>query len=181
VDITERKEAQDRITRLAHYGTLTDLPNRALFLDRVNRELIRARRQRLQLALFFLDLDGFKIINDTFGHKMGDLLLREVARRLEKTVRKSDNVARMGGDEFTMLLAEVADMGAVVLLAEKVLATFDQSFMLDGNPHTVGASIGIAMFPADGQDANSLLSHADQAMYLVKNTDKNDYRFHKVP
>ncbi|HRX69897.1 MAG: EAL domain-containing protein [Candidatus Competibacteraceae bacterium] len=176
-DITERKHAEGQMAYLANYDALTGLPNRYLFQDRLEHALSQADRSGEQLALLFLDLDRFKAINDTFGHDVGDELLKKAARRLMDTVRNSDTVARLGGDEFILLLENVIDSEEVSHVAGKVLARMNQPFHLSGRDLFVSASIGIALYPGDASDVHTLLKHADTAMYQAKEQGRAAYRF----
>lgn len=176
IDISERKEAERRISNLAYHDELTNLPNRSLLRDRVEQAVATASRERATLALLFLDLDHFKNINDSLGHATGDRLLQEVASRLLRSVRRSDTVGRLGGDEFLMLLPEAnADDAAHV--AQKVLEECIRPFALDDHNLAVTPSIGIAMYPRDGSDYDELLKKADTAMYRAKDEGRNGYRF----
>lgn len=168
---------KETILHMAYHDALTDLPNRTLFEDRLNVALAQARRKRQMTAVMFLDLDKFKVVNDTVGHAMGDLLLKSVAQRLTGLVRDSDSVARMGGDEFTLLLPEVARAEEVVEIAERVLDGLRQPWLLDGHEFRITASIGIAMCPTDGEDAESVLTNADTAMYRAKDRGRDNYEF----
>lgn len=183
VDISERKANEARIESLAYYDALTGLPNRTLFQDRLGNALQQAQRRNEWLAVMFLDLDRFKPINDTLGHAAGDALLREVARRLCDCVRDSDTVARMGGDEFTVLLVGLKSrdsaMAASVHVAEKVLASLAPAFVLQEREFFISASIGIALCPQDGQEASALLKFADTAMYHAKSTGKATFQFYQ--
>lgn len=172
-DITGQKEVNDHIYMLAHYDTLTLLPNRQLMSDRINHAVERARRQGQTLALMFIDLDQFKRINDSLGHGAGDRLLGIAAKRLLKCVRSSDTVARLGGDEFAILLEDVAEPADVERIAEKVLHELGVPIQLEGRDWFVGASIGISMFPKDGDNLGMLLKNADTAMYRAKNEGRN--------
>ncbi len=176
-DISERKQAEARLQRLALYDSLTGLPNRTLFFDRMNLLLAMAKRNSYVLALLFLDLDGFKQVNDTFGHDAGDDLLRQVADRLSNAMRKSDTVARMGGDEFIGLCGriEAADDAAVV--AKKLIERLRQPYTVGENTCTIGVSIGISIYPVDGEDSDTLLKKADMAMYRVKQGKHGGYVF----
>ena len=171
-DITERKQREEVIAFQAFHDTLTGLPNRSLFLDRLEQSLIQARRSRAHTpAIMFLDLDRFKLINDTLGHDAGDNLLREVALRLRRCVRESDTVARMGGDEFTVLLENV-DAAATRTVAQKILDSMKEPVLLADKPTVITTSIGISMFPRDGRNAEALMKHADTAMYQVKGSGR---------
>ena len=176
-DITERKMLQEKLDHMAHHDELTGLPNRALFFDRIGQALAHAKRTDTGFALMFVDLDGFKDINDTYGHDSGDLLLQETARRLAGCIRDSDTVARMGGDEFAVMLLDVAAPGHIHQVADKMLAHLAAPFLLKGAECRVGASIGISIYPQDGDDVAALMNMADMAMYRVKQGAKNDYAF----
>lgn len=177
-DITERKVSEARIQHLAHFDALTDLPNRVLFYDRLNQAMHQAQRDKHLLALFYLDLDGFKSVNDALGHDRGDELLRCAALRLQTAVRKSDTVARLGGDEFAVILPKIANRGDATLVAEKIIETMRQPFRLEGveKPASVGVSIGISLFPEDSDDPEALLKLADHAMYRAK-ASGNQYQY----
>ncbi len=177
-DITELKRLQDQLTRLAHYDALTDLPNRALFMDRLAQALARAHRRETAFALLYMDLDGFKAVNDTCGHAAGDALLAAVARRLQEAVRASDTVARMGGDEFTVLLEDIHGPEDALRVAEQIRAALAAPFPHGDAECRVGISIGIACHPADGTDSDALLRAADGALYQVKRAGRGGIRFH---
>lgn len=178
-DITERKCQDAIITHQAYYDSLTGLPNRVLFKDRLEQALAVARRHgERTVAVMFLDLDRFKFINDSLGHDMGDLLLKEVAQRLRAAVREVDTVARLGGDEFTVLLPEVAERKNVELVASKILAATRQPHRLKDRDLFVTASIGVSLYPGDGQDADTLMKNADTAMYHVKEQGRAGYCFY---
>ncbi|MBK8740919.1 MAG: diguanylate cyclase [Betaproteobacteria bacterium] len=179
-DITERKRRDDDIRRIAFRDTLTRLPNRASFDRNLARALMRAAVSGKRMALLFVDLDQFKYINDTYGHKGGDRLLQAIAIRLANSVRKTDFVARLGGDEFVVLLPEFDDLEAVAGLAWKLLGRISKPLLIEGQPCRVTASIGISCLPDDGADANALLKHADVAMYRSKAEGKNRFHFHSV-
>jgi diguanylate cyclase (GGDEF)-like protein/PAS domain S-box-containing protein len=176
-DITERKQLLDNLQHMAHFDELTSLPNRALFFDRLRRSLADARRHGSGFALLFVDLDGFKAVNDAYGHHFGDQLLNEVARRMEQCVRESDTVARMGGDEFAIILGDVNDADDARLVAQKIINSLSTSLSLDGKECHVGASIGISLYPQDGENSESMLTNADSAMYSAKSKGKNTYSF----
>ncbi len=171
-DVTERQAMEAKIWRQAHFDTLTGLPNRALFFDRLGQTLNQASRSRTSAALLFIDLDHFKEVNDTYGHSKGDLLLQQVAERLSGAVRTSDTVARMGGDEFTVILQNLEDWKGVVQVAENLLARIIEPFDLGGCRATVTGSIGITQIAA-GRSAEELLIEADQAMYRAKSMGRN--------
>ncbi|WP_434510194.1 EAL domain-containing protein [Desulfitobacterium sp. AusDCA] len=173
-DLTSRKQNEERIKHLAYHDALTDLPNRYLFLDRLTLALAHAARHESTLAVLFLDLDRFKDVNDTLGHAAGDHLLQEVARRLKKCIRDEDTVARMGGDEFTLLLPEVS-VDKAKDVARRILKVFEQSFKLDDKELLITPSIGIATASDKSIDAQTILRHADLAMYKAKESGKNRY------
>jgi len=180
-DISERENAAERIQHLAYHDTLTDLPNRTLLTDRVNRALARARRTHQIGALLFLDLDKFKRINDSLGHSVGDELLKELARRLRRALREEDTVARLGGDEFVVLLEGLGQRQDRAVekareIAEKVRGIFVDEYRLDGHELYVTASIGIVTFPHDGDTVDTLLRHADTAMYHAKGAGRDGAR-----
>jgi diguanylate cyclase (GGDEF)-like protein len=164
----DRKEAEQKLARLAHYDALSNVPNRILFRDRLQRAIERARRGHQNVALLFLDLDGFKQVNDTFGHDAGDELIKTVASRLTACVRKSDSVARIGGDEFTLILEEIEGTADIVNVAKKVIDIVSRPVAIGGQQIFVGCSIGIAAYPEGGEDVDTLLKHADMAMYQAK-------------
>lgn len=178
-DITEKKAAEERIRRLAHYDQLTDLPNRTLFQDRLHTTISRARRDDEHFALMFLDLDRFKQVNDTFGHDTGDLLLREVANRLRTCVRDSDSVARLAGDEFTLLLPGAHTREDAAVVAQKIIEAMTPPVDIAGHALLTSPSIGIAFYPQDGNDEPSLLRAADQAMYTAKAAGRNTFAFYQ--
>lgn len=165
-DITDRKEAEDKISYLAYHDTLTDLPNRRLFHRRVSLVLERNIHQRHSLML--LDLDGFKYVNDTFGHEMGDLLLMEVAQRLTRVIGDTGVVARLGGDEFTVFQENIVDKDDCDLTMDRVKRAIAEPIVIEGKALYVTASIGVAFFPADGDSVEKLMRHADVAMYCAK-------------
>lgn len=174
-DVTERFQAQERIEYLALHDTLTGLANRMLLMDRLRAAVAMARRKHKRFGVFFLDLDGFKPINDEFGHKGGDLVLHQVGRRMAELVRESDTVARIGGDEFVMLLDDLEDDQAIAAVAEKLLAAVGEPIAVYEAQRRIGASIGIAVYPEHGADEDSLLQAADRAMYEAKRLGKNRY------
>jgi len=177
-DITERKQREEMITFQAFHDALTGLPNRILFRDRLEQTVVQAKRHKTRTpAVMFLDLDRFKQINDTLGHDAGDALLKEVANRLRKCVRESDTVARLGGDEFTVLLPEVSSEEAARAVAEKILDLMRTPVTLAGQEVVVTTSIGVALFPQDGRDPETLLKNADAAMYHVKGSGRAGIRF----
>jgi len=175
--ITRRKLYQAQLVSMAHYDALTGLPNRTLFFDRLNQSLHLAKRYERMCALLYVDLDGFKHINDTLGHDAGDELLVEAGERMGACCRSSDTVARLGGDEFAILLTEVSGVEGTQIFTEKVLAAFREPFSLKQGEGRVGASIGIGIFPTHGTTLDQLLKNADKAMYLSKRRGKNTYTF----
>jgi diguanylate cyclase (GGDEF)-like protein/PAS domain S-box-containing protein len=177
VDITSRKLAERQVEYLALHDNLTSLPNRQLFVDRMNQALAQAKRSQRLVALLFLDLDDFKIVNDTLGHEAGDAVLVEVARRLTSAVRESDTVARIGGDEFALVL-DVARPEDAAVVAEKVSRTVGMPIVLEDQRVEVGASIGISLYPKDGVSIGPLLRCADSAMYAVKGRGKSAFSFY---
>lgn len=176
-DITERKRIESQIAHMAHHDNLTNLPNRVLLNDRLEQALARMKRQKSGFALFCLDLDGFKKVNDTFGHAAGDLLLKEVAQRLAKCVREVDTVARIGGDEFVIIQEETTEEAQAVVLAERIKNATGMPCAINGNEVMVGTSIGIAMAPRDGTAAAELLRNADKALYRAKSKGRNLFSF----
>jgi diguanylate cyclase (GGDEF)-like protein/PAS domain S-box-containing protein len=178
LDITARKRAEQEIRRLAYHDPLTELPNRLLFHDRLAQALAHAQRHGERLAVLFLDLDRFKVINDSLGHSVGDRLLQSVAARLRSCLREGDTVARLGGDEFTLLLPEPAEAFAAAKVAKKVLDLIRQPFHLDDRELYLTASIGVAIHPDDGADAEALIKNADTAMYGAKEQGRDTYQLY---
>ena len=176
-DISARKQAEEVINFQAYHDLLTHLPNRALLKDRLSLAITHAQRNKRKLAAMFLDLDRFKLVNDTLGHNMGDRLLKAVANRLQSCLRSGDTLSRFGGDEFTLLLPEVRTRDDVVVIAEKILDRLNEPFVIDGHELFVGVSIGIAMYPEGGETGEDLVQNADIAMYHVKSRGKNGYQF----
>jgi diguanylate cyclase (GGDEF)-like protein/PAS domain S-box-containing protein len=176
-DITERKAQEARIAFLAHHDPLTALPNRSLMVERLERRVLQAKRDKHSFALLFLDLDHFKHINDSLGHAIGDKLLQAIAQRLTDCVRTSDSVGRLGGDEFLILLSELAETTDAVKVAAKIIEHMAPPFELDGHRLSTSVSIGIAIHPGDGRDAHDLMKNADTAMYHAKASGRNTYRF----
>ena len=176
-DITQRKQSEEKIRRQANYDALTGLPNRALFLDRLRAAIASARRENGKVALLFIDLDRFKVVNDTLGHTIGDKLLGQAAARLTACVREVDTVARLGGDEFTMILEDVGRGQDAAIVAEKIIESLSEPFWLDGNEVFIGGSVGITLFPTDAGDAATMLRNADMAMYRSKQAGRSVYRF----
>jgi diguanylate cyclase (GGDEF)-like protein/PAS domain S-box-containing protein len=177
LDISDRKRAENEIQQLAYYDTLTTLPNRALLQDRINQATSQAARDGRTVAVMFLDLDRFKSVNDTMGHAIGDRLLKVVADRLSRCIRDSDTVARLGGDEFVIILNAINSADDVVCIAEKVQRILAKPVTLGDHEIYTTASIGIALFPLDGTDVNTLLKNADIAMYQAKEQGRNTFQF----
>lgn len=176
-DITERRRYQEQLERQANHDQLTGLPNRVLLGDRIAQGIAQASRQGYFLALVFIDLDNFKYINDSLGHAAGDELLKVIATRLTGCLRSSDTVARLGGDEFVLVINDHYRTGSVISLLKRVLSDIGRPVMLNGREFHVGASLGVAMYPNDGDDAQILLKHADVAMYAAKNRGRNNFQF----
>lgn len=176
-DITQRKRQEERILHLAHYDSLTNLPNRFLAMDRLNQILVQTKREQQLAAVLFMDLDNFKKINDSLGHETGDRLLIESAHRLRQKLRQGDTIGRLGGDEFIVLLADVKSPDKLMVITETLLDEFRRPFRLDDRELILTASIGIALYPQDGQDASTLLRHADSAMFYAKDQGRNNYAF----
>jgi diguanylate cyclase (GGDEF)-like protein/PAS domain S-box-containing protein len=177
-DITSSKESEERLLYLAHYDQLTGLPNRILFNDRLKQAIAQARRDQLQVAVMFLDLDGFKAVNDTLGHSAGDELLRQVAQRLTTCLRATDSVARFGGDEFTIVLAAIDDQGDVIKIAHKIIEEVARPYLIDGSEAAITTSIGVTVYPGDAEEPSLLIQRADNAMYHAKRHGKNHHEFY---
>lgn len=177
-DVTEYKLAEEQIRYLATHDSLTGLPNRSMFSQLLNHSIQSAKRHERQLAVFFLDLDRFKIINDTKGHQAGDQLLKEIAIRLMQSLRAADIVGRLGGDEFMIMIEEVNELSDIANVAHKILANTIKPMILSGEECNVSASIGISIYPKDGEDEQTLMKNADLAMYLAKEEGRNNYQFY---
>lgn len=192
-DITDRKDAERRVTQLAYFDGLTGLPNRRAFLDRLERELARAGVGGCRLGVLFVDLDGFKQVNDTLGHNAGDLILVEAAHRLRSALRPSDllsrqaettsdaNLARLGGDEFTALIPNIRSAEDAAVVARRVVELMREPFEIEGGSLQLSSSVGIAIYPEDGADVESLLERADSAMYRAKHGGRDSCRLYGVP
>lgn len=179
-DITDKKQKDELILNQANYDQLTKLPNRNLFKDRLDKEITRSNRNKLSLSLLFLDLDHFKDINDTLGHDKGDELLKEVARRLLSCVRETDTVARIGGDEFAIILPEIDNKLRIESIAQHIIQELNKAFKLDEHKiidHHISTSVGIVIYPEDGTDLKSLMKHVDQAMYAAKLDGRNRFNY----
>jgi diguanylate cyclase (GGDEF)-like protein/PAS domain S-box-containing protein len=175
-DITERKEAEKKIRKMAYHDALTGLPNRVLFVDRLKLAMAHAQRHKQKLAVMLLDLDYFKDINDTYGHNVGDQLLRTVGNRLAGLLRNSDTISRMGGDEFFLLFPELTRANDATIIAQKIMDAFQEPFASNGHKLSITPSIGIALYPDNGQQVDILLIHADIAMYQAKAKGRNNYQ-----
>jgi diguanylate cyclase (GGDEF)-like protein len=178
-DISERKSLEEKMRHLANFDQLTDLPNRSLVNDRTQQALSVAKRDKTHMALMFLDLDKFKPINDTLGHNMGDMLLKEASKRMQDCVRESDTVGRIGGDEFIVLLSTVDSGLDALLVAEKIRYALNQPFVFGGNDLHISSSIGLAIYPDHGEDAETLVKNADTAMYYAKEAGRNNVQLFK--
>lgn len=178
-DITEIKQSQEKVSFLAYHDPLTQLPNRLLFNDRLTQAIQRASREGSMFAVYFIDLDHFKHVNDSLGHHVGDHLLRAVADQMQAQLRKTDTLARLGGDEFVVLVEEIDGARGATLVAEKLSSVFHQPIALDGIDLYMTASIGICLYPPDGADANTLMRNADAAMYRAKNHGRNQFHFYE--
>jgi diguanylate cyclase (GGDEF)-like protein len=176
-DVSQRKDMDARVRFLAHHDLLTGLPNRTLFQDRLQQALAAAKRMESRVALLFIDLDRFKYVNDSFGHRAGDILLQTVAARLRSCVRETDTVCRHAGDEYLIVLSALRDPTEAALVAGKVLTTFEEPFDLDGQEIQISASVGISVYPDDGQTTEDLIRNADAAMYHSKKNGRNRYEF----
>ena len=174
-DVTERQLVATRFEYLASHDLLTGLPNRGLFMDRLAQAMLRCQREPSNLALLFIDVDRFKRINDSHGHSVGDEVLVEVARRLRSAVRNEDSVARLGGDEFTIIIERLEQPDGSNRVGQSVIAAFDAPFEMDGRSFSVGVSVGIAVYPGDGDDQGTLLKHADIAMFHAKAAGRCNY------
>lgn len=179
-DTVTHQDIMEHLHILAYYDGLTGLPNRRLFMDRLNMSITHARRDKSKLAVMFVDLDQFKQINDSMGHKIGDELLRRVTERMKSCLREEDTLARLAGDEFTVLLPVLPHPDAARKVAEKFMQCFSQPMQIDGHELQITASIGIGIYPDDGEDAESLIHHADIAMYRIKVSGRNGF-LHYVP
>ena len=177
-DITEKKKSEERIQNLAQYDQLTQLPNRVLFNDRLQHAITRSKRSKDLMGLMFIDLDGFKAVNDSLGHQAGDDLLQQVAKRLSACVREQDTVARLGGDEFTVILESLSHIEDAALVANKVLKSLSKKIIVGDSEANIGASIGISIFPDDGVNAELIVKRADIAMYIAKKNGKHQYQYY---
>jgi len=179
-DITGRKNAESQIRHLAHYDPLTDLPNRTLLSDRLQQALATAKRDKAHMSILFIDLDKFKPINDALGHHVGDLLLKEAAKRMQDCVRESDTVARIGGDEFVVLLPVIDAEQDAMLVAEKIRHALNRPFVLVGQSLKISSSTGVAVYPEHGSSETQLVKNADIAMYHAKKSGRNNVMLYQA-
>ena len=177
-DITDVWHKNEHIRHLAFHDPLTDLPNRSLLMERLERQIALGDREQRSMAVLFLDLDRFKFVNDNFGHDIGDDLLKSVAQKLQALVRHSDTVARLGGDEFVIKLNNPANGEEVAHIAERIVTVINEPMVFGGKTVQVGTSIGIALYPTDGETPAELIRNADTALYAAKSSGKNTYRFY---
>lgn len=178
-DITERKKYEEKIQQMAFHDSLTGLPNRKLFSDRLGIVLAQAKRNKKKVGIVMLDLDNFKDVNDTLGHDVGDTLLKAVAERLSGTLRKSDTVARFGGDEFVLIFPNMEVIEEAIQVVQKIIDRFHKPFLIDTHQLVVTTSIGIAVYPNDGMDEEILMKNADIAMYQAKQAGRARYQLYK--
>ncbi|VAW91948.1 diguanylate cyclase/phosphodiesterase (GGDEF & EAL domains) with PAS/PAC sensor(s) [hydrothermal vent metagenome] len=176
-DVSVRNEGDDRLYHLAHYDCLCDLPNRMLFYDRLRQSLSRSKRSNQKIAVMFMDLDGFKQVNDEYGHGVGDELLQQVSQRVTAVLRESDTLARIGGDEFTIIINDIDRAESIDAIATKILETIQESYFLHDVEFNISASLGISLFPDNSEDVNTLVKHADIAMYKAKQEGKNRFKY----
>ena len=177
-NISERKQYEEQLKQMAYYDSLTDIPNRRLFFDRLSQTLRKAKRNHTHFAVFYLDCDRFKWINDTYGHDTGDQLLKGFVDRVAGCIRETDTLARLGGDEFAIILDDFSTSNEVEVVAKRIIHELQAPWAINGHEFITTSSIGIAIFPGDGNDADTLLGHADQALYLSKEKGRNMYHFH---
>jgi diguanylate cyclase (GGDEF)-like protein len=180
-DISKSKESEEIVWKQANFDALTGLPNRRMFFDRLNEEIKRASRRNGLFAMMFLDLDGFKQVNDQLGHQAGDELLVQVSERIGQTIRDSDTFARLGGDEFTIILSNIESLLYIDKVAAKILKVLNEPFMLGTKQAKISASIGISIYPDHGKDSDTLISLADTAMYDAKAKGKNCWAIFNQP
>lgn len=178
-DITKKIVQEEHIKYLALHDSLTGLPNRNLFMDRLTQAISFAERHKTVTVVIYVDLDDFKQVNDQLGHEAGDQVLQEAARRLTRCIRTADSVARVGGDEFVIILQDIHEEREIELVANRVLERFREPFAAAGTSCRVGASLGIALCPEDGRDVDTLLRKADMAMYTIKRGDKQGFRYYR--
>lgn len=180
-DISALKTNEDNLIQLAFYDPLTQLPNRVLFHERLNFTLKQAQREGRSFALFFIDLDNFKQINDHYGHLVGDAVLQETATRLKASVRTSDTVSRLAGDEFTVILDKISCSFDITTVLKNIIHAINTDYRIDDHTLSCGISVGVAVYPESGTDAKTLLRNADITMYKAKRAGKNSFRFHALP
>lgn len=178
MDITCLNKTNNYLSFLAYHDPLTKLPNRLLVTDRVTHALQNSKREGSKIAVLFLDLDGFKNINDIYGHDAGDLFLKEVAKRITNLVRKEDTVSRYGGDEFIVVMEKIPDIKNPATLAQKLIDSFKKAININGNKLSISASIGISLYPSDGSDTSTLIKNADAAMYLAKKEGRSNFKYY---
>ena len=176
-DITKRKKAQETVEYLAHHDPLTNLPNRKTFIRNLEKSISKASENNSKFSLFYIDLDNFKNINDDYGHYVGDMFLKRIVRRLKKSLGKNNNISRLGGDEFTVILEDISNVKELSAISNEILSTLKKPFKINGKENYISASIGISIFPDDGSSAEKLLNNSDTAMYQAKNTGKDGYFF----
>jgi len=177
-DITIRKDKENEISRMAHYDALTDLANRSLFDVRLEHAIEHAKRNNNKVVLAYIDIDGFKLVNDTLGHPVGDMLLQDIAKILVNKTRESDTIARLGGDEFCIIFENINDLNEITKMMYKILTTLRKKNSIDGHTIEISASIGISLYPNDGVDTKTLVECADIAMYQCKENGKNNFCFY---
>jgi diguanylate cyclase (GGDEF)-like protein/PAS domain S-box-containing protein len=178
IDITTRRNMEEQIRRMAHFDSLTNLPNRILLMDRLEQALAISQRNHSKTSVIFMDLDHFKVINDSLGHHVGDMLLQQVAERIRGALREVDTVSRLGGDEFVMVLPELRHTEDATTIAQKLLHTLDDDFFISGEKLRISPSLGISIYPDHADDASTLIRIADKAMYHAKQAGRNTYRFY---
>lgn len=176
-DITDRIKESERLAHLAHYDNLTKIPNRYLLLERVSHLITQSERNNNNFTLLYIDLDKFKTINDTRGHAFGDHILKETASRIVQTIRHSDTIARIGGDEFVLLLENTSDKNVIMTISEAVIETLNRAFFVNNEVVNISCSIGISIYPDDGTTTDELLAKADRAMYKAKESGRGTYKF----
>ncbi|WP_320047469.1 EAL domain-containing protein [uncultured Ilyobacter sp.] len=176
-DITERRKAEKTIERLAYHDSLTNLPNRKMFIENLSKSISNVSKNNSKFSLLYIDLDNFKNVNDNYGHHMGDMFLKRVVRRLTKSLGESSNISRLGGDEFTVILEGISDVKELSLISDKILSTLKHPFKINNKDNFISASIGISIFPDDGSSVEKLLNNSDAAMYQAKNNGKDGYCF----
>jgi len=187
VDITERVDDENKIKNQqkvlkyqATHDALTGLPNRLLFHDRLEQSIKKSKRNKVKMALFFIDLDGFKEVNDTMGHKVGDAVLLQIAKNIRRSVREEDSVSRLGGDEFTVIMEDVKSKKDIAALAQKIVTALSEKIQVQDETISLSCSLGVSVYPHDSTDADTLLSNADTAMYDAKAKGKNNFQFYSL-